>query len=277
MLWTFSVLGAALAVTLGAPLLRKPAGWSVRHPAGALVTWVGVFVAGCSALAGSAIAVVIVAITEQSAASAWLTTTAVVVSAWVSLGVMGALLAVVGTRVDQWSTSNNARRAELLLLTACATERVEVIGDVDVFHVRCERPFAMSLRDCGPRIVISSSLESALDAAQLRAVIEHERAHLKWRHDLVVSVAGLAQCTLPWLPAGRAFRRSVGLLVELVADDCAARVCGPAACAGALEQLHLADAAPGADLRAKRVRTRPVKRHRLTGAGRSSAAAANWK
>lgn len=277
MLWTFAALGAALAVTAGAPLLRKPAGWSVRHPAVALVMWVTVFATGCMALAGSAIAVVVVAITERAAASAWLTTTAVLVAAWVSLGVMGALLAVIGTRVDEWSTSKNAHRAELLLLTACATERVEIIGDVEVFYVRCERPFAMSLRDGGPRIVIAGSLESLLDAAQLRAVIEHERAHLRWRHDLVVSVAGLAQDTLPWLPAGCAFRRSVGLLVELVADDCAARVCGPAACAGALEQLHLADAAPGAYLRAQRARTRPVRHRRFSGAGRSSATAANWK
>lgn len=186
-------------------------------------------------------------------------------------------MAVFGTRVDQLSTSNNAHRAELLLLTACATERVEVIGSVEVFHVRSERPFAMSLRDGGPRIVISDSLESLLESSQLRAVIEHERAHLRWRHDLVVSVAGLAQGTLPWLPAGCAFRRSVGLLVELVADDRAARVCGPAACAGALEQLHLADAAPGAYLRARRVRTRPVRRRWFSGAVRSSATATNWK
>lgn len=271
MVWVFSVLGAALATAVGAPLLRKPAGWSVRHPAGALMAWVSVFIMGCTALFGSTIAVVMVAITDNPAASGWLTTTVVLVSAWGSLGVTGALLAVVGTRVDERSTSSNARRAELLLLTACATERIEVIGEVEIFHVRSERPFAMSLRDGGPRIVISSSLESLLDAGPLRAVIEHERAHLRRRHDLVLSVAGLAQDTLPWLPAGCAFRRSVGLLVELVADDRAARVCGPAACAGALEQLHLADAVLGADLRAQRVRTRPVNRGVLRGARRSSA------
>lgn len=277
MFLSLSVLGAALAVTLGAPLMRRPAGWSVHHPVGALTAWISIFVTGCTATAGLAIAVVVVAITEQSVASAWLTTTAVVVAAWVSLATMGALLAVIGTRVDQWSASNNGQRAELLVLTACATERIEMVGDVEVFHVRCERPFAMSLRDAGPRIVISSSLESLLDAAQLRAVIEHERAHLRWRHDLVVTVAGLAQGTLPWLPAGCAFRRSVGLLVELAADDCAARVCGPVTCAEALDQLYLADAAPGADLRAQRVRHREVKRRRFSGAGRSSVAAVNWK
>lgn len=62
---------------------------------------------------------------------------------------------------------------------------------------------------------------------QLRAVIEHEIAHLRWRHDLIRSTTGLVQDTLPWLPAGCAFRKSVNPLIEFAADDRAARVCAP--------------------------------------------------
>jgi Zn-dependent protease with chaperone function len=68
-------------------------------------------------------------------------------------------------------------------------------------------------------IVISAGTLELLDADELAAVLAHERAHLRERHDLVL---------LPFLALLRAFRwagvarqacQAVGLLVEMHADD----------------------------------------------------------
>jgi Zn-dependent protease with chaperone function len=74
------------------------------------------------------------------------------------------------------------------------------------------------------RIVISAGTLDLLDPAELAAVLAHERAHIRERHDLVL---------LPFTALRRAFPRSqvtlraylaVALLVEMLADDRARRV-----------------------------------------------------
>src|SRR5437763_860944 len=73
------------------------------------------------------------------------------------------------------------------------------------------------------RIVISAGTLDLLDQAELAAVLAHERAHVRERHDLVL---------LPFTALCRAFPRSrvalraqqaVALLVEMLADDRARR------------------------------------------------------
>jgi Zn-dependent protease with chaperone function len=73
------------------------------------------------------------------------------------------------------------------------------------------------------RIVFSAGTLDLLDQAELAAVLEHERAHVRERHDLVL---------LPFTALCRAFPRSrvarqayaaVALLVEMLADDRAIR------------------------------------------------------
>jgi beta-lactamase regulating signal transducer with metallopeptidase domain len=71
--------------------------------------------------------------------------------------------------------------------------------------------------------VVSAGALALLDQAELAAVLAHERAHLRERHDLVL---------LPFTALIRAFPRStsarrahlaVALLVEMLADDHALR------------------------------------------------------
>ena len=58
---------------------------------------------------------------------------------------------------------------------------------------------------------------------ELRAVLAHERAHVEQRHDLVVLPFAAFGTTFPWLPAVRSAQAQVALLVEMLADDRAAR------------------------------------------------------
>ncbi|TWE11781.1 M56 family metallopeptidase [Rudaeicoccus suwonensis] len=277
MTFVLVALVLAIALTASAPLLRRPERWSIRHPAAALATWVVIFCGGCLAFVVATVAVVAAAIRgNRHTGQAWLAPTAVVILAWVTLIVVGAVIALLTSRWEVRARSTSATRSELLLLTACRTYRTQVVAGVEVRYVDTDRVLAMSTRVGGPQIVVSRALVESLDPAQLRAVIEHERAHLRWRHDLIASTACLAYDTMPWLPAGRSFRRSVHLLVELAADDVAARVCGPTACVGALDAMHRLGVAEGADLRAQRllaINADTPAAGRLSGAARSYAAA----
>ncbi|MFG2843048.1 M56 family metallopeptidase [Kitasatospora sp. NPDC048296] len=85
----------------------------------------------------------------------------------------------------------------------------------------------------GP-VVISSGTVAQLTDGQLRAVVQHERAHLAGRHHvLLVAGAGLADAFRA-LPLGRGLRAHVAPLLEMLADDRAARTCRPEDLAAAM-------------------------------------------
>jgi Zn-dependent protease with chaperone function len=77
-------------------------------------------------------------------------------------------------------------------------------------------------------------------------VIAHERAHVRGRHDLVMQPFVAWQRTFPFLPPARHALRSVALLVEMLADDVAARVTTPGCVASALVRLGAARTEAGA-------------------------------
>ncbi|GAA4626377.1 hypothetical protein GCM10023196_034380 [Actinoallomurus vinaceus] len=92
------------------------------------------------------------------------------------------------------------------------------------------------------RIVVTSGALAALDEDQLAAVLAHERAHLRQRHHLALTAAqALARAFGP-LPVFTAAREQIAFLVELAADDAAAKGSGRLTVAEAL--LALAEAIP---------------------------------
>jgi len=113
-----------------------------------------------------------------------------------------------------------ARRRHRILLSLLAHGDPKVPGALVVDHPAAAAYCVPGLRS---RIVISAGTLDLLDSAELAAVLAHERAHLRARHDLVV---------LPFCALGRAFPRArlvrqahatVALLVEMLADDRALR------------------------------------------------------
>lgn len=72
-------------------------------------------------------------------------------------------------------------------------------------------------------IVVTSGAVSSLDTAELNAVLAHERAHLRGRHPQLMMLLKALAATLPWLPLVRVGAVAVGRLVEMSADDAAAR------------------------------------------------------
>jgi beta-lactamase regulating signal transducer with metallopeptidase domain len=111
-----------------------------------------------------------------------------------------------------------ARQRQHELLSLLAHGDPKVPGALVVDHPVAAAYCLPGLRSA---IVISAGTLDLLDADELAAVLAHERAHLRERHDLVL---------LPFLALLRAFRwagiarqayRAVGLLIEMHADDMA--------------------------------------------------------
>ena len=87
------------------------------------------------------------------------------------------------------------------------------------------------------RIVLTTGALRVLDEAQLAAVLAHERAHLRGRHHLVVAPGRVFRLAFPFVPGFRWAHDEVARLVEMLADDTAARRCERRALAGALVAL----------------------------------------
>jgi len=68
-------------------------------------------------------------------------------------------------------------------------------------------------------IVFSSGTLELLDQAELAAVLAHERAHLRERHDLVLLPFTALLRAFRWSAVAREAHRAVALLVEMHADD----------------------------------------------------------
>lgn len=84
------------------------------------------------------------------------------------------------------------------------------------------------------RIVLTSAALDALGEDELRAVLAHEQAHLRERHDVAVTAALAFARAFPRIPLLTAARDEIARLAELAADDAAGRVAGRLSLAEAL-------------------------------------------
>ena len=76
------------------------------------------------------------------------------------------------------------------------------------------------------QIVVRAGTLDLLAPAELNAVLAHERAHLRARHDLVLIPFTSLRRAFPWSRVITQAHRTVALLVEMMADDRALRVRG---------------------------------------------------
>ena len=112
------------------------------------------------------------------------------------------------------------RRRHRALLSLLAHGDPKVPGALVVDHPAAAAYCVPGLRS---RIVISAGALDLLDQAELAAVLAHERAHLRERHDLVLLPFTALARAFPWSVLVQRSYASVALLVEMLADDHAAR------------------------------------------------------
>lgn len=134
--------------------------------------------------------------------------------------------------------------------------------------VRDDRPLALSIGGRPGLIIMSDALPRVLTPAAVAATLEHERAHLRGRHHLLMAVVEVIAAALPVSPLLRAAPAALKDLVELAADAQAARRCGPAAVREALSHLT-AQPTPAGGL-AMAGRLTDVRLSRLASAGSGS-------
>lgn len=96
-------------------------------------------------------------------------------------------------------------------------------GDGSLVVVEDERAAAYCVPGRQPSIVLTRGALTCLEPDELAVVLEHERAHLRGRHDVAV-VAAIAACrAFPFVPLFRVAPDKIRALLEMHADDAAAR------------------------------------------------------
>lgn len=105
-------------------------------------------------------------------------------------------------------------------------------------------PLAYSLGGRHPQVVVSHGLRSRLGERELAAVVAHEAAHLRGRHDRWLALASLLETALWFAPWARPTLATLRLALERWADDEAAGAVGRKALRAALVVTATAGAAP---------------------------------
>jgi Zn-dependent protease with chaperone function len=219
---------AALALVLAAaaPRVMAPRTGFRRAPRAALVAWQSVTVAGVGAALAAAPSSVLAP--GWPPGERW-STVALALTAPVSLVVLARLL-LSGHRVGTRLRVVRARHREL----------VDLVAGHDLDRLRVLRHPALAAY-CIPgrhgRVVVSEGVLATLGDDEVEAVVAHEEAHLRARHDLLLEFFTVIHEAVPPLVRSEAALAEVRLLVEALADRAAARRVGEVAMARALVAL----------------------------------------
>ena len=208
------VLGV-LAVLLAGPLPWLLSRWARlrRTPAAAMLLWQSTALAAVLAALGAGVALVTDRLWEPPVAA-----TDVVVA---SLAGGVTLVVLVRLLLSGHRTGTDLRRMRRL-----HRERVDLVARVDggVSVLEHDLPVAYCVPGMSrSRIVVSRSTLTSLAPAEFSAVLEHERSHLRARHDLVLEAFTVLHLAFPRWVASAAARREVEVLVEVLADRAACR------------------------------------------------------
>ncbi len=219
-----------VALSLPVPALLAKMTWTFRSPAAAVVLWQSLALAAILAMSGAALSTALWLVTDDELT-------------WWRVALHLSLLAI-GVLVwarfwwaawNVWRETQSRRRRQRHL--------VDLLGEVDGMApalrvLQEETPIAY----CVPgrnssRIVVSQGTISTLSATEYAAVLEHERSHVRRRHDLVLEAFTVLHRAFPKVLRTDAPLVQSQILVELLADDAARKAHGEASVAGALVAL----------------------------------------
>lgn len=214
-----------VATTFAAPIVLAPRGWTMRRPAVALRAWLAALLLACVAgltSAGLLSGAALIPGTNPDGIA-----TAVFVALWGLLIAAGALIALVATRCGGIAGAIRRDTLSADLIRVHHGQPLGHVGGLPITVIPAARPAAFgSCSAFGRHIVLTTALVESLSPDQVRAVAEHERAHLVGFHQWLVRLGSLNRACFPRLPCARSLDRSIRLLTELVADDAAADACG---------------------------------------------------
>ncbi len=246
---------SALAFTILAVLLVGPAPallaratWPLRAPRAAMVLWQAIALAAVlsafSAGIGIASRLLMPGPDGRPTASIIGAAGRLGWPLWTAYVAVFALTVLIGARlliaVMRVAIANRRRRAHHRMVVdlvgvghdAALAQRRACARDVRVLDV--PQPLAYCLPGVRSRVVVSEGALTTLADAEVAAILTHERAHLRARHDLVLEAFTAVHAAFPRLVRSANALRAVQLLVELLADDAAVRATGRTPLARAL-------------------------------------------
>jgi Zn-dependent protease with chaperone function len=236
---------SALAFTIVALVLSGPvpatlarATWPTRAPRAAIVLWQAIALAAVLSAfsAGIAIASRLFVPGRDGRPTATITSEIEVLGwpLWIVYVIVFAVTLVIGARltyaVVQVAIATRRRRAHHRMV-------VDLVGKSQGTHLRIldvEQPLAYCLPGVRSRVVVSAGALNTLADNEMAAILTHERAHLRARHDLVLEMFTAVHAAFPRFVRSAHALHAVRLLIELLADDAAVRAAGPTPLARAL-------------------------------------------
>lgn len=243
----------ALVVAVCVPRVLEHADWVTRCPRLALATWQA---ASASFIVSAVLAGMAFAdpdsVSPQAFTHPFLSCAGAVWSAFgtaegaaivggglvLSLGVAGRTIWFLTAGL----TSAARRRRQHGVRLALVARHDDRIGALVVDH---PVPQAYCLPGRRSAIVVTSAAVRSLPRPELEAVLAHERAHVRARHHLVVVAANGLGKAFAFIPLFRSAAHTIPGLVEMAADDAAARETDPRRVASALLALaHVPVAGP---------------------------------
>ena len=131
---------------------------------------------------------------------------------------VGARLLITVVRVAA-RTRARRRSHRALIDVLDRAELHSAAGDEDLRVLDLDTPMAFCLPGIRSRVVLTEGVLDRLTPQQLAAVIAHERAHLRARHDLVLEAFIALHAAFPRFVRSDAALSAVALLIEALADD----------------------------------------------------------
>jgi len=262
----------ALVLSGPVPAMLARATWPTRAPRAAIVLWQSIALAAVLSAFSAGIAIAsrlfvpgpdgrpTATITSEIEALGW--------PLWTAYVIVFAVTLVIGARltyaVVQVAIATRCRRAHHRMV-------VDLVGKSQGNHLRIldvAQPLAYCLPGVRSRVVVSEGALNALADNEMAAILSHERAHLRARHDLVLEMFTAVHAAFPRFVRSAHALYAVRLLIELLADDAAVRAAGPTplaralvACAsGRTPSGALAAGGPTTVLRVRRLGGRPNSR-----------------
>ena len=221
----FVLAGLAVLLAWVAPSLMARQKGFRRAPRAALVAWQAVSIGGIlAALAAGPASIPLLLDGDDPLRHLQLVVPALLVSAVI----LGRLLYAghhVGTRLRRV----RADHRQLVDIVAQHDQRVRILQH--------PTPTAYCIPGRQSRVVLSQGVLDALPEDQLEAVIAHEDAHLRGRHDLLLEFFAVVTRAVPGPLRSPEALGEVRLLVEALADRAAVRRSGEVATARALMTL----------------------------------------
>ena len=254
MIVALALLGYAALLLTAAPVRLAGARWPEAAPRLAIAAWFALTGSAVASVLAGGLALMVPTVRISADLSRLLASCVMALRAQyahpggAAMTGAGAVLALAVLARVSWCTvralarAARARRRHRL--------RLSLVGRPDprlgVVIVRHHEAAAYCLPGRGSRIVVTTCAMDTLDEGQLRAVLAHERAHLRGRHHLLVTFAGALCAAFPRVPGFRIASEQVARLAELSADDAASAAAHRLAIAGAL--LSLGAGVPAAAL-----------------------------